>query len=181
MIALLLRARDARHVAVYTIHEPPNPAMDRMERAESLEFVRDGFTWSVAAFPPLFLAAHKMWPELIVYVAAAVTGVCGLLAIGFNPALVLVLLAAGHIWLAYEAVDLQRNTLARRGWKMLGSVSGRNYAECERRFFDHWLGGETVADTGNSTGAEDNRSAAMTGLDHWLASLTSRFSRTSKT
>jgi Protein of unknown function (DUF2628) len=151
MIALLLRARDAKHVAVYTIHEGPTPPLDRIDRAEALEFVRDGFTGSVAAFPPLYFVTNKMWVELLAYVAAVVAGVGILSMLSVSPALILVLLLAGHVWLAYEAVDLRRDAMARAGWQTLGSVSGRNLAECEHRFFDMWLAGEnaTVAQSEN--------------------------------
>ncbi len=174
MIALLLRARDAKHVAVYTIHEAPTPPVDRIDRAEALEFVPDGFTWSAVVFPPLFLITHRMWAELLAYLAAVIVGLSALTILGVSPALTLVLLAAGHIWLAYEAVELRRQAMQRAGWQTLGSVSGRNLAECERRFFDMWLTGDG---TDRLQQPAPGQPTAMGELDKALTGLFSRFNR----
>ena len=37
-----------------------------------------------------------------------------------------------------------RWALERRGWRTLGSVSGKTAAECERRFFEAWLPGQPI-------------------------------------
>ena len=37
------------------------------------------------------------------------------------------------------ADTIERWTLKRRGYEMIGTVSGRDVIECERRFFDSWL------------------------------------------
>ena len=44
-----------------------------------------------------------------------------------------------NLLIGFEADTLRRWALDRSGWRMLGSVSGRTVAECERRFFDGWL------------------------------------------
>ena len=36
----------------FTVHEPPNPPADRIERADKLVFVKDGFSWMAALFAP---------------------------------------------------------------------------------------------------------------------------------
>ena len=41
----------------FTVHEPPNPPADRIDRAESLVFIKDGFSWIAALFAPLWLLA----------------------------------------------------------------------------------------------------------------------------
>jgi Protein of unknown function (DUF2628) len=184
MIALLLRARDAKHVAVYTIHEPGHrPARaptDRIARAETLEFVADGFSWSTALFPPLYFVNRHMWTETLLYGVGLVVGVVALSALGLSPALMGVLIIATHLWLAFEAVELRRNALERGGWTMLGSVSGRNLAECERRFFDSWLSGSGEAPSESGTSSSTNGSSAMGDLENRLASVFGRFSRPSK-
>ena len=45
----------------FTVHEPPDPPADRIDRAERLAFVRDGFSWSAALFTPVWLLAHRLW------------------------------------------------------------------------------------------------------------------------
>ena len=54
----------------FTMHEPPNPAADRVDRAESLVFVKDGFSWAAALFAPIWLIVHRLWWPLLGYVVA---------------------------------------------------------------------------------------------------------------
>ena len=171
MISILYHAREANHVAVYTIHETPKPASGLIERAEALEFLRDGFSWQACLLPPLFFIGQRMWTETAVYVAALVISVVAMSLLQFSPELMFVLLAAAHIWIGFEAVELQRDRLMRNGWQLLGSVSGRNQLECERRFFDQWLatGGTAIADRAHQQvpstliGNLEQRIAAWTG------------------
>ena len=101
----------------FTVHEPPNPPADRVDRAESLIFIKDGFSWAAALFAPIWLIAHRLWWPLL----------------GF------VVLSGG-----FEADTLRRWALERRGWRMLGTVTGKTAAECERRFFETWLPSQPI-------------------------------------
>jgi hypothetical protein len=139
MIGPLSRWWDSGRVDVYTVHEPPQPPADRIDRAERLEFVRDGFSWPAALFGPLWLAAKREWLWLGLYAAAAV--LLGLVASLLGGAELWVVL--GNVGLAlflgFEASTLRRISLERRNWTELGTVTGRGLAECERRFFETWL------------------------------------------
>jgi hypothetical protein len=123
----------------FTVHEPPNPPADRIERADRLVFVKDGFSWMAALFAPLWMLVHRLWWALLGYIVAIVAlrlaqrfgglteGTVGLVTFGLN------------LLIGFEADTLRRWALDRKGWHMLGAVSGRNRDECERRFFDGWL------------------------------------------
>ena len=52
----------------FTVHEPPNPPADRIERADKLVFVKDGFSWMAALFAPLWMLVHRLWWALLGYV-----------------------------------------------------------------------------------------------------------------
>ena len=144
MMTLLLRARDANYVAVFTVHEPANPPSDRIDRAEAMVFVPDGFSWGAALFAPFWLASHQLWLALATYLAAALALVAGLGALGIDASWICTALLALDIWLGFEASEIQRAGLAAKGWSDAGSVSGRDQAECERRFFETWLGGQPI-------------------------------------
>ncbi len=144
MIALLLRARDAKHVAVFTIHEPPNAPADRVDRAEAMVFVADGFSWTAASLAPLWLASHQLWMALGAYLVVASAVAISLYAIGAGTGWMLVGLMTLNVWLGFEASEIWRRGLSAKSWADRGSVSGRNLAECERRFFDMWLAGQPV-------------------------------------
>ncbi|HJZ44024.1 MAG TPA: DUF2628 domain-containing protein [Hyphomicrobiaceae bacterium] len=128
----------------FTVHEPPDAPADRIDRAERLVFVKDGFSWAAAVFGPLWMIFHRLWWALLGFVL--ITG--GLQLIGkFTAAdqrwLGLATFAI-NVLVGFEADALQRWALERRGWRMLGAVSGRNLAECERRFFEAWLPAQPI-------------------------------------
>jgi hypothetical protein len=123
----------------YTIHERPNPAADRIDRAEALVFVKDGFSWPAMLFAPLWLLLHRLWWPLLGYVV--VNGCLHLvqqLAL-LDPRWLGLAAFAINVLIGFEADTLRRWALERRGWRTVGTVTGRTAAECERRFFGAWL------------------------------------------
>ena len=126
----------------FTIHEPPGAPADRLDRAESLAFVKDGFSVWAALFTPFWMVVHKLWIALAVYLSALTVLQLGFWSIGLGQRPIGYVLAALHLIIGYEADTIRRWTLDRQGWTTLGSVNGRNAEECERRFFDAWLPGQ---------------------------------------
>jgi len=124
---------------VYTVHEPASAASDRLDRAETLIFVGDGFDWLAALFAPFRLAVSGLWMGLLIYVAALAASSALLSAIGASAAWITLTLFALHVVAGFEFNELVRSRLDARGWTNVGTVSGRTRAECERRFFDTWL------------------------------------------
>jgi len=124
---------------VYTVHEPANSASDRLDRAETLVFVGDGFDWLAALFAPFRLAGSGLWTGLLIYIAALAASSALLSAIGASASWITLALFALHVVAGFEFNELVRTRLDARGWTNVGTVSGRTRAECERRFFDTWL------------------------------------------
>lgn len=140
----------------YTVYEP-RPAPDSIEqRAASLVFVKDGFSFSAFVFPPLWLALNcrrllaisigtdgvSLWTRSI----GIATYIVAFFAIG-------IVAAVAHLpvdtvsWayfalnaiMGFEARDLLRADLEARGYVLRAIVTGRSLAECERRFLNEWL------------------------------------------
>lgn len=126
----------------YTVYEPPEAPSDRLDRAESLEFVKEGFTWTAAAFTPLWIIANKLWLVLGFYLGLVGLIQLAVTAFGLDQRVLAYVMSALHLIFGFEADSLKRWTLERGGWHMLGSVNGRNTEDCERRFFDAWLPGQ---------------------------------------
>lgn len=126
-------------VMTFTVHEPPQPASDRVDRADELRFVKDGFSWLTALVPPLGLAAKGLWFGLAAYFAAVLAMAVVLPAFGADSNWVAVAITALGLFLGFEISTIERFMLDRAGWRMAGTVTGRNIAECERRFFESWL------------------------------------------
>ena len=102
---------------------------------------------AAALFAPLWLLANRMWIVLAGYLAAVVAVRLGVGWLAGSQSTTLLMIAL-HLLIGFEADTLRRWTLDRNGWRMVGSVLGRNWAECERRFFDAWL--KKVGDNWNT-------------------------------
>ncbi len=139
MMWLLVRAKDNADVDVYTVHEPPWPSADRIDRAASMVFVRDGFSWKAALFSPIYFAAKGQWIAFLAYVAVVVLLSALLWAAGLSQQWFGFVVLGLNVFLGFEASTLEKMWLEYRGWTEIGTVAGRNLPECERRFFETWL------------------------------------------
>ncbi|MGB6970265.1 MAG: DUF2628 domain-containing protein, partial [Methyloceanibacter sp.] len=103
-------------MTVYSVYEPPAKAPDVLARAESLRFVKQGFSWPALFVPGLWLLYQRMWLELILFVA--LFGVLAwLLGQSEQGQGLLGWLSLGLVVLfAAEASDLRGASLERRGW-----------------------------------------------------------------
>jgi hypothetical protein len=123
---------------VYTVHEPMPPAPTPEARAESVVFIREGFSWFGFLFHVFWLLFNRLWLEAI---AAFVL----LIGLGY----LLVALGAGqgvagglgillNFIVGFEGNDLRRWKLERCGYDFIGPVTGRSFEDAERRFFLSW-------------------------------------------
>lgn len=137
MLAYFLLGRD--RLRSYSVHEPANPAADRVTRAEALEFIKEGFVFSAFVLPPVWLAARGIWLGTLAYFAAAIVIATIANSFALSPLWPALALLAVHLIFGAEADELQRSHLAARGWSIVGHVTGTGALDCERRFFDTWL------------------------------------------
>lgn len=147
-------------MATYTVHEAPNPSADRVDRADELRFIKDGFSWLTALLPPIGLAARQLWLPLAAYLAATLALGLLLQTLGVDMQWIALIMSAIGLYLGFEISSLERLMLHRAGWRMLGSVTGRNIGDCERRFFETWLPEQPVITvtrkhSGTSAGTSD--------------------------
>jgi hypothetical protein len=133
---------------VYTVHEPMPPAPTPEGRAESIVFVREGFTWLGFFFPLPWLLFNWLWLEFIV--ACAVLAGIGylLVAAGAGDGAAVGLGILLNFIVGFEGNDLKRWKLERSGYDFIGPVTARDFEEAERRFFLNWYptisGGEPL-------------------------------------
>jgi hypothetical protein len=131
----------------YTVHEQIPPPLDRVDRADALMFVKDGFSLQAALFAPLWLAGKGLWLALLGYIAimAALIGLW--VMFGWSMAGFMLAWIAVHLIVGFESDSALRMHLASKGWHTLGAVTGKDALDCERRFFDVWLPGEPLSQT----------------------------------
>jgi hypothetical protein len=135
----------------YTIHEQPEPLADRVERAEGLVFVKDGFSWAAALFAPFWFLLHRLWWPLIAYIAVSAAFEIAQEMASLDARWLGLAGVALNLLIGFEADTLRRWGLERRGWRMIGTVTGVSAVDCERRFFDGWLPRQPILATGTTT------------------------------
>jgi hypothetical protein len=126
-------------VQTYTVHEPHPVADDLDERATRLVFVKEGFAIGAFAIPALWLLSNRLWLELIGYILLSVGLMALMTALGVSQALAGWATLAVNLILGLEARNLHRSALARKGYELIGVVTGRDLADAERRFLSEWL------------------------------------------
>ena len=151
----------------YTIFEKPQPAADRIDRAEALLFVKDGFSWGAALFAPIWLLLNRMWWSLLGYVIVAMALQVVGAALRIDQHWMAMAGLALNVLLGFEGNSLRRWELERKGWAFVGAVTGANLADCERRFFEAWLPGQPIIAPPASTlkdAAADRRGWGLSAL-----------------
>ena len=128
----------------FSVHEPPLPPADRLDRATSLVFIKDGFSWPAALFAPLWMLYYRLWWLLGGYFALSAALQLAGSILRVNQIWLALAVAGLHLLIGLEAAPLRIWSLGRRGWKNLGSVTGKTLAECERRFFEAWLPSQPI-------------------------------------
>ncbi len=134
----------AQRVQSYTVHERPDPPTDRIDRADALKFIKDGFEFPAFLFAPFWLIGQRLWLGFAGYVGAAVLIALANGYLGLPDSAAVVLLIGLHLAVGFEGDAMARLDLESRGWTTLGSVTGLNRLDCERRFLDMWLPSQPI-------------------------------------
>jgi hypothetical protein len=132
-------------MAVYTVHQPPLKKYEAAPNPERFAFVRDGFSFWAFLFGPLWMLRHRMWLVLVGYIAIVVVIRFGLPRLGLSGGTTAFTIFMLQLLLGFEAGTLRRFTLGRRRWRNIGTVVGSHRDTAERRFFEAWVRGETLA------------------------------------
>jgi len=144
-------------MAVYTVHEPPLRSGTAAPDPEGFVFVRDGFYVWAFLLTPFWLIWNRLWLALLIYLVVIFGVAQALHHAGVQPggrSLVMLLIS---FLVGLEAGTLRRFTLARRGFRNVGVVSGTNMEAAERRFFRDW----TAAGPGRPSDSAGRRPPAL--------------------
>lgn len=123
----------------FTAHERDSEFEDIAARAEAILFVKEGFAWLALFFPLLWLIYHRMWVVFAGFVAILILLEAGVVLLGLEDGVAVISTIALSGVFALLANDLRRWTLARRGYRLVDLVNGRDRGECESKFFARWL------------------------------------------
>lgn len=116
----------------YTVHAAPSAPDD----PERFVFVKDGFSWPALLVPALWMLWHRLWLTLLCGVIFVL--VIMWIELLFGERYALLAAALGLLLFALEANNIRRLSLEQRGWRELGSTTGRRFDEAELKFFENW-------------------------------------------
>ena len=102
---------------VWTVHQRPAMA----GKPARTVMVREGFSWLAALFPLIWFLAKRLWLVAALYFALA-TLIGFVLPSTVSPWAMMAL----QILTGFEARNLQRWSLERQGFRLMGVVQGRN-------------------------------------------------------
>lgn len=134
----------------YTVHEPSTASATIEDRATRLVFVKEGIALFALFAPVIWLAYNRLWRELLIFLVATFIVVLLVVLAGGNESAVAWATFLINLIFAFEARDIHRRALERKGYMLTGIVTGQNLADSEQRFLREWLPGRRVA--GNAAG-----------------------------
>ena len=122
---------------IHTIHIPPATDAGAGDIGEAVAIPEGKAPWALIA-PPFWLAWHRLWWALTVYLLVTAIGL-SLLATPLAPA-ALLLGGLPGIFLLLEGHQLRRNKLERLGWQFVGVAEGHDENEAIARHAGHMVG-----------------------------------------
>lgn len=120
---------------IFTVHI--NPSL--IHASEKPEFVREGFNIFAFIFGTSWALYHRLWIEAVVIFMVIATLAIADQKSWLSDQYIMVLNLAFSAIIGFQANDLKRGALARRGYIMSDVVVGDNELRAQQRYFDRVL------------------------------------------
>ncbi|MEQ8266179.1 MAG: DUF2628 domain-containing protein [Parvibaculum sp.] len=118
---------------IYTVHELPGAPLD----GAGILLVKEGFSFPAFAFSWAWLLWHRLWIALGLWLGLTLC-LSFLMEWSLGPQAAMISSLALQLILGFEANDIRRWTLERKGYRLAGIVGGGSLEEAERAFFAKW-------------------------------------------
>ncbi|MCF6320192.1 MAG: DUF2628 domain-containing protein [Rhizobiaceae bacterium] len=116
----------------YSIYLPP-PAQAQ-ENEPVVKFLVDGNAYFAVLLPPVWLAWHRLWWALGVYIGIVAIILLLVATPWRDAALFLSLIPGLYLWL--EGNELIAQKYQRKGWQFVGVIQGANEEDAELRYYE---------------------------------------------
>jgi hypothetical protein len=116
---------------IYTVQQ----GLDPRAAGDDLEFVREGFSWAAFAFTVFWPLYYGMWLVFVIVVILSLSLSFAMSVVGLSDFGRSAVWLAAMLLFAFEANNLRRWTLRRRGWRDVGVAAGTTLSDAEHRFF----------------------------------------------
>lgn len=125
---------------IFLVFEPKDRLKNAptLADAERVVFLREKFSWPALFFGPFWLAWHRLWLALVVWIVAFFALAILVALLKLNETVMLVALVVPSLIAAFEATALRRRKLLRKGMRDSGVVIAQDIEIAERRFFADW-------------------------------------------
>lgn len=124
----------------FLVFEPARSGKNS-ETAERIVFLREKFSWPALFFAPLWLLWHRLWLGFVTWLLAEFAVGALTQLFGLHPGATAFSLWLPNLLVAFEAAELRRRKLIRKGYTDAGIVLAHNLEDAERRFFEEWVMG----------------------------------------
>jgi hypothetical protein len=114
---------------VYTALRPSHASPDKTL------FIKEGFSWPGFLFPVIWLAFKRLWLAFALYILAIVVLITAANSADMSAGSVIVLGLALNFFVGFEANNLYRRALVRRGFTEEGPFLGEDVEEAELKYF----------------------------------------------
>jgi Protein of unknown function (DUF2628) len=109
-------------MAIYEIHGPQLTG-DREAAAEALKASKTGFNCAAFVFGPFWLAVHRLWAPLAIYVVAAAAVIALAASAALAPGGIVALGLAAAVFTGLEGPNWRSAALVRRGMPLLDVIA----------------------------------------------------------
>ncbi|MDP1625994.1 DUF2628 domain-containing protein [Parvibaculum sp.] len=118
---------------IYTVHELQGAPLD----GAGIVLVKEGFSFPAFVFSWAWLLWHRLWIALGLWIGLIAVISFFVERLAGAEAAALCSLAL-QLLLGFEANDIRRWTMERKGYRLAGIVGGSSLEEAERNFFANW-------------------------------------------
>ncbi|GAB5509663.1 MAG: hypothetical protein Rhims3KO_10640 [Hyphomicrobiales bacterium] len=142
----------------FSVFEPPILPGSPVEDAESLVFVRHGWSLAALLIPMVWMLARRLWWVLLAYLVLAIAIQAASFAI--SPVITAGLSVALALIVMIEAGQLRLESMRAKGYREVAVIDAKNLAEAEHLYFTHWLAPQPHRSTASSGGTIRRPSSA---------------------
>jgi hypothetical protein len=125
---------------IFLVFEPKDGLKNAptLADAERVVFLREKFSWPALLFGPFWLAWHRLWLALLLWIVAFFALAVLVASLKLNETAILAALVVPSLIIAFEATAIRRRKLLRKPMRDAGVVIAQDIEIAERRFFADW-------------------------------------------
>lgn len=121
----------------FSVFEPPVLPGSPVEDAQSLVFVRHGWSLAALLIPMVWMLARRLWWVLLAYLILIIA--IQVLSYAITPVITAGLSVALALAVMIEAGQLRLESMAAKGYREIAVIDAKNQRDAEHEFLTHWL------------------------------------------